>query len=289
MKRPMRNASRNPVAENSPRKRAGREPRERIWSGERPAARAGWGDLESRNRLVQQHLGLVHRIAREYVRRGLTFEDLVGEGNLGLIRAAQRYDSGVGTRFSTYADYWIREAIRTGLANTAPTIRVPMNVSKLLGRWRRTEKSLGQLRGYPPTFEEVATDLGLDEATQRLVAKAIRVERLQSQAVRRTDLRSPTLSILDESDTAEETLTAREEREAVSDRLGQLDEPGRTIVFLKYGLSGEPPMGFEEIARRLRLSIRAAQKTFAVAIRKLGRHPEVPGACGRRAYDARVG
>ena len=103
-----------------------------------------------RNRLVQANLGLVYHVARQYLHRGLTLEDLVGEGNLGLIRAAQQYDPAVGTQFSTYATYWIREAIQSALANTVGTIRLPMNISKLLGRWRRTEKRLLQAQGHPP-------------------------------------------------------------------------------------------------------------------------------------------
>ena len=100
------------------------------------------GDVESRNRLVQEHLSLVLPLARQYLNRGLTFEDLVGEGNLGLIRAAEQYDPSFGTRFSTYATYWIRAAIVSAVMNTAATIRVPMNVGRLLARWRRTEKQL---------------------------------------------------------------------------------------------------------------------------------------------------
>ena len=133
------------------------------------------GDVESRNRLVQANLGLVYHVARQYLHRGLTLEDLVGEGNLGLIRAAQQYDPAVGTQFSTYATYWIREAIQSALANTVGTIRLPMNISKLLCRWRRTEKRLLQAQGHPPTFEEVASSMGLDRTTQRLIDKAHRV------------------------------------------------------------------------------------------------------------------
>ena len=98
-------------------------------------------DVESRNWVVQANLGLVYRVARQFLRRGLTIDDLVGEGNLGLIRAAQQYDPSQGTRFSTYATYWIRDAIQSALANTAATIRLPMNVSKLLGRWGARRRS----------------------------------------------------------------------------------------------------------------------------------------------------
>jgi RNA polymerase sigma factor (sigma-70 family) len=125
-------------------------------------------DVETRNRLVQENMGLVHEVARQFVNRGLSMEDLIGEGNLGLIRAAQTFDSSVGVRFGTYAFHLIREAIRTAVAQSSGTIRLPMNVCRLLGRWRKTERQLKNLRGHRPTFEEVAAAMGLDRPTQRL-------------------------------------------------------------------------------------------------------------------------
>ena len=165
----------------------------------------------------------------------------MGEGNLGLIRAAQQYDPAVGTQFSTYATYWIREAIQSALANTVGTIRLPMNISKLLGRWRRTEKRLLQAQGHPPTFEEVASSMGLDRTTQRLIDKAHRVARLLKETAHREEGPSRTLLMLDEGISAEELLSAQEEQATVARRLERLGGMERAVVSLRFGLSGERP------------------------------------------------
>jgi RNA polymerase primary sigma factor len=242
-----------------------------------------------RNQLVQENLGLVRRVARQFVNRGLTFEDLVGEGNLGLIRAAQEYDASLGTRFSTYADYWIRDAIQSALANAVGTIRLPMNIAKLLDRWRRTEKVLSQRQGHPPTFEEVAAALDLDPPTQRLIDKARRVARVQKETAFRPGGPSRTLLMMDAGTTAEETLADREERESVSRRLERLEGTERMIVFLRYGLSGEPPMSFEKIAGRLGMTATEVQKVFSIAMRKLGRPSRTHDVGRGSTLESRVG
>ena len=114
--------------------------------------------------MIQANLRLVVKIAREYTGRGMVLEDLIGEGNLGLIRAAEDYDPRFGTRFSTYASYWIKQAIRHALINTTATIRLPAHMIGLLLRWRCAERALSRERGCMPSFDEVAAHLGLTEA-----------------------------------------------------------------------------------------------------------------------------
>jgi RNA polymerase primary sigma factor len=217
-------------------------------------------------------------------------EDLVAEGNLGLIRAAQEYDPSLGTRFSTYAYYWIRESIQAALANSVGTVRLPMNISRLLGRWRRTERRLRQLRGYPPTFEEVAAAMHLDRPTQRLIAQAHRVAHIQKKdTADRWDSALRTALLLDGGITAEESLTAREERELLRRRLERLDANERAILALKFGLSGEPPLGIHQIGARLGMTATAVQKAVAMAMRKMGAHPLAHLARRSETYGSRVG
>src|SRR4051794_1420297 len=106
------------------------------------------GDREARARLIQANLKLVVKIARGYTGCGLSLEDLIGEGNLGLIRAAEKFDPSFGTRFSTYASYWIKRAIRDGLTNSASTIRLPAHIVKLMAKWRKTERQLCREFGF---------------------------------------------------------------------------------------------------------------------------------------------
>ena len=110
------------------------------------------GDRDARSRMIQANLRLVVKIAREYLGRGMVLDDLIGEGNLGLIRAAEDYDPRFGTRFSTYASYWIKQAIRHALINTTATIRLPAHMVGLLTRWRRAERTLSRERGCIPTL-----------------------------------------------------------------------------------------------------------------------------------------
>src|SRR3954468_18526242 len=130
------------------------------------------GDRDARSRLIQANLRLVVKIARDYTGRGMGLEDLIGEGNLGLIRAAEEYDPRFGTRFSTYASYWIKQSIRHALINTTTTIRLPAHMYGLLTRWRKAERSLCRERGSAPSFEEVGSFLGLSEAQMFMVSRA---------------------------------------------------------------------------------------------------------------------
>jgi len=259
--------------------------------GRVPSARGDDGDIESRNRLVQANLRLVPWVARQYVNRGLTFEDLVGEGNLGLIRAAQKYDPDLGTKFSTYATYWIRDAIVSALANTAATIRLPMNVSRVLVRWRRAEKDLYHVHGHPPTFEEVASALGMDRPKQRLVAQGHRAGQLGRGRVESGDGRTSGLLMLvaADGDSPEDSLAAKDDQEWISRRLDHLGAMERTSIVLKYGLAGEPPLSLRRIAARLGLAPATVQKLITRGLRKLG-DPRGSRRIGHGpAFGARVG
>src|SRR4051812_15360934 len=121
------------------------------------------GDRDARSRLIQANLRLVVKIARDYVGRGMGLEDLIGEGNLGLIRAAEEYDPRFGTRFSTYASYWIKQAIRHALTNTTATIRLPAHMVTLLSKWRRAERRAPPQGKPPPTFAGGGAIPGPDE------------------------------------------------------------------------------------------------------------------------------
>ncbi|MGD0898017.1 MAG: sigma-70 family RNA polymerase sigma factor, partial [Thermoguttaceae bacterium] len=125
------------------------------------AAAIGHGDVQARDRMVRANLRLVVNIARGYTGKGLGLQDLIEEGNLGLLRAVEGFDPAVGTRFSTYASYWIKQSIKRALINTAKTIRIPAYMVELLSKWRRASTRLGEELGRTPTPEEVARVLGL--------------------------------------------------------------------------------------------------------------------------------
>src|SRR5689334_7274994 len=125
------------------------------------ATRIGQGDAQARDRMVRANLRLVVNIARGYSGKGLSLQDLIEEGNLGLLRAVEGFDPAMGTRFSTYASYWIKQSIKRALNNTGKTIRIPAYMVELLSKWRRATARLTEELGRTPTPEEVARVLGL--------------------------------------------------------------------------------------------------------------------------------
>src|ERR1700686_1975712 len=133
------------------------------------------GDSEARDRMVRANLRLVVNIARSYTGKGLGLQDLIEEGNLGLLRAVEGFDPRMNTRFSTYASYWIKQSIKRALVNTGKTIRIPAYMVELLSKWRRATGRLGEELGRTPTPEEIARVLGLPKKKLPIIKKAIRI------------------------------------------------------------------------------------------------------------------
>ncbi len=233
------------------------------------AARIATGDRGARNRLVQANLGLVVAIARRFLDRGLDLDDLVGEGNLGLIRAAEEFDPRFGVRFSTYAVCWIKQAIRHALMHTAATIRVPERMVSLLMKCRRAEWALGRDLGRAPTFDEVASYLGLSDAKKSLLARAIEAGRLRPGSC--GDDRTGGLSrrVTDRHGPADEGVEAEEELAIAWRLMGELKDRERAIVTLRFGLEGES-LTLEEIGRRLGVTRERVRQLESQALRQLG-------------------
>src|SRR5437868_5819978 len=146
------------------------------------ATRIGQGDTEARDQMVRANLRLVVNIARSYSGKGLGLQDLIEEGNLGLLRAVEGFDPSMNTRFSTYASYWIKQSIKRALVNTAKTIRIPAYMVELLAKWRRATNKLTDELGRAPTHEEIARLLGLPKKKLSIIKKAIRVYNSAPQA-----------------------------------------------------------------------------------------------------------
>src|ERR1700759_1806010 len=143
---------------------------------EKSLARAiALGDNSARDQMVRANLRLVVNIARGYTGKGLALQDLIEEGNLGLLRAVEGFDPAMGTRFSTYASYWIKQSIKRALVNTAKTIRIPAYMVELLSKWRRATARLTEELGRTPTPEEIARVLGLAKKKLPIIKKAIKI------------------------------------------------------------------------------------------------------------------
>src|SRR5213080_3015879 len=133
------------------------------------------GDSEARDRMVRANLRLVVNIARNYTGKGLALQDLIEEGNLGLLRAVEGFDPSMNTRFSTYASYWIKQSIKRAIVNTGKTIRLPAYMVELMAKWRRASARLQEELGRAPTQEEIAKSLDLPKKKMNIIKKAIRV------------------------------------------------------------------------------------------------------------------
>lgn len=235
------------------------------------------GDKDARTRMIQANLRLVVKIARDYLGRGMVLEDLVGEGNLGLIRATEEFDPDFGTRFSTYASHWIKQSIRHALINTTSTIRLPAHMVGLLTKWRRAERSLSREYGRPASFDEIASFMGLSDAQRVLVEKACQARQLKLESGMKGDSGrwSPDES-RDPSLGPEAALEADDERRILARRMSLLDPRERTILALRYGLGGETPLTLKEIGRRLGVTREWVRKIELRAVRKLDVQDDQP-------------
>jgi RNA polymerase primary sigma factor len=219
--------------------------------------------------MIEANLRLVVKIARDYLGRGIALDDLVGEGNLGLIRATQEFDPRFGTRFSTYAGYWIRQAIRHALINTTATIRLPANMIGLLARRRRAERALYRDLRRAPTFEEIATQLGLSEKQKSLLTRAWRARqfKLGNGLAGDANRWSPEEAV-DRREPPESSLEAEDERARLISRLNRLDSRERVILSWRYGLDGEART-CRQIGRQLGASREWVRRLELRALRKL--------------------
>ena len=244
------------------------------------------GDRDARARLIQANLKLVVKIARDYMGRGLSMEDLIGEGNVGLIRAAEEFDPSFGTRFSTYASYWIKMGIREGLTNTSSTIRLPAHIVKLMAKWRKAERELCREFGFAPTAEQVAVVLGLTDSQLEMIEQAKRARGMQMEAGGGDDegAWSPD-ELADGARHGGRLLEADDERQGLMRRLAELDERERAVVVLRFGLEGEAPLTLREVGQRVGLTREWVRKIETRAIRKLG-HSTTAEATSRASKSA---
>lgn len=230
------------------------------------------GDEAAKARLVRANLRLVVKIARAFEGRGIDTDDLIGEGNLGLIRAAERYDPEFGTRFGTYAGYWIKESIRRALLNTGAVIRLPAHMSTLLRKWKRCERGLARSLGRAPLRDEVAEELGLtpvqrDMADRAELSTHLRLVDWAGDAGSHTRDGGDSTPV--SSDAPEAALETEEERQGLRARLDRLDPRERQVIISRFGLDGNDPLTLSELGRRLGVTRETVRKIEARAVQKL--------------------
>src|SRR6266403_1968864 len=228
------------------------------------------GDNEARDRMVRANLRLVVNIARSYTGKGLGLQDLIEEGNLGLLRAVEGFDPRVNTRFSTYASYWIKQSIKRALVNTAKTIRIPAYMVELLAKWRRATSKLQDELGRAPTHEEVALSLDLPKKKLGIIKKAIRVYSAAPQMEQGEAGWSLDEMLMDgHTKTPDTEMVEADDLHHVLDLLQKMDKREATVLRMRFGLNDEEPKTLKEIGESLGSTRERVRQIESEALGKL--------------------
>ncbi len=227
------------------------------------------GDIDARRQLIESNLRLVVSIARGYQGLGLSLDDLIGEGNLGLIRAAETFDAAFRTRFCTYASYWIRQSIRHAITATGGAIRVPARVAQWIRLWRRAKDQLESSLGRVADEDEVARLLGLSPTQQEAVLNGIRAHTLREG---RDDSMiedwTPEKTI-DPTPPPEASTEFEDQFRGVRSRMERLRPIEKSVLELRFGLCGERPLTLSEVGRRIGVTREWVRKLEQRALARL--------------------
>ncbi len=234
------------------------------------ATAIGEGDMAARDRMVRANLRLVVNIARGYTGKGLTLQDLIEEGNLGLLRAVEGFDPAMGTRFSTYASYWIKQSIKRALINSAKTIRIPAYMVELLSKWRRATIRLTEELGRGPTPEEIARVLGLPRKKLSIIKKAIHIYNQTPQTDQAENGWSLGEMVTDDRQKPPEVeMVEGDDMTHVLKMLETMETREATILRMRFGLDDNQPKTLKEIGEILNLTRERVRQIETEALAKL--------------------
>ena len=228
------------------------------------------GDKEARSLMIRSNLRLVVKIAHDYNNLGLPLLDLISEGNIGLMKAVERFDPKKGGKLSTYGAWWIKQSIKRALANQSKTIRLPVHLVDKISKMRRVSLQMSEELGRDPTDDELAEEIGLSSS---------KVSQLKAAAIRPASLDAPISDddstvfgemVCDgDSQTPYEQLRDKNMLNEIDDLLSILDERERKIIFSRFGMDGGKPQTLEEVGKKFGVTRERIRQLQNIALMKL--------------------